>query len=60
MIAALARIVREVRAQDLAEYAIALSVIAAGTGIIAVALGAAIPALWANAQTELAATVAAL
>src|SRR4030095_8660937 len=43
------RLVRETEAQDLAEYGIALAVIAAGTGLIAVAIGGTTATLWTRA-----------
>jgi Flp pilus assembly pilin Flp len=44
-------------AQDLAEYGIALAVIAVGAGAIAVAIAGDVNTLWANAQTAIAAAV---
>jgi hypothetical protein len=44
-------LIREASAQDLAEYAIALAVIAVGTGIIAVAIADNVETLWGNAQS---------
>jgi Flp pilus assembly pilin Flp len=44
-------------AQDLAEYGIALAVIAAGAGLIAVAISGNVSTLWANAQSAVASAV---
>jgi len=49
----LKKLVRDEGAQDLAEYGIALAVIAAGTGLIAAAIGGQINVLWANGQTAI-------
>jgi Flp pilus assembly pilin Flp len=45
--------VRDERGQDLAEYAIALAVIAVGVGLIAASIGEDVETLWANAQPVL-------
>ena len=45
----LRRLLRETGAQDLAEYGIALAVIAAGAGLIAVAIGGNTATLWTRA-----------
>ena len=47
------RLIGDERAQDLAEYAIALAVITAAVGLIAVAVGSDVTTLWANAQPAL-------
>lgn len=53
MIAVFARLLRDERGQDLAEYAIALAVIATGVGLIAAALGEDIQSLWSQAEPKL-------
>jgi Flp pilus assembly pilin Flp len=45
------KLVREESGQDLAEYGIALAVIAAGAALIAVAIAGNVQTLWSNAQT---------
>jgi hypothetical protein len=45
------------QAQDLAEYGIALAVIAAGVGVLALAIGADVSAIWAQAQTNIATAI---
>jgi Flp pilus assembly pilin Flp len=47
------KLVREEAGQDLAEYGIALAVIAIGAAAIAVAIGADVITLWKNAQTPI-------
>ena len=47
------KLVREESGQDLAEYGIALAVIAIGAAAIAVAIGTDVQTLWANAQTDI-------
>lgn len=42
------------KGQDLAEYGIALAVIAVGTGLISLAIAGDVSTLWANAQTAIA------
>lgn len=54
MLALLKKLVREESAQDLAEYGIALAVIAAGAAAIAVAIGSDVETLWSNAQSVIA------
>lgn len=54
MLAMLKKLVREESAQDLAEYGIALAVIAAGAAAIAVAIGSDVETLWSNAQSVIA------
>jgi Flp pilus assembly pilin Flp len=46
----LKRLVRDEAGQDLAEYGIALAVIAAGVGLIVLAVGTSVNTLWSNAQ----------
>ena len=53
------KLVREDGGQDLAEYGIALAVIAVGAAAIAVAIGTDVNTLWANAQTAIDSAVAA-
>ena len=47
------QLVREEGGQDLAEYGIALAVIAIGAAAIAVAIGGDVNILWTNAQTPI-------
>jgi Flp pilus assembly pilin Flp len=49
----LKKLVRDEAGQDLAEYGIALAVIAAGLGAIAVAIAGDVNTLWSTAQTEI-------
>ena len=49
----LGRLLRETEAQDLAEYGITLAVIAAGAGLIAVAIGGNTASLWTRALQAL-------
>lgn len=51
MLTLLKKLVREESAQDLAEYGIALVVIAAGAAAIALAIGGDVQTLWSNAQS---------
>lgn len=53
----LKKLVKDESAQDLAEYGIALAVIATGAGLIAVAISSDVSTLWATAQTAIAAAV---
>ncbi len=46
-------LVREESGQDLAEYGIALAVIAAGVGAIALAIRGDVQTLWSNAQGQI-------
>jgi Flp pilus assembly pilin Flp len=46
----LKKLVRDEAGQDLAEYGIALAVIAAGAGLIAVAIGTSVNSLWSKGQ----------
>ena len=57
MLSLLRKLVREESAQDLAEYGIALAVIAVGAGLIAVAIAGDVSTLWANAQTAITSAV---
>ena len=53
----IASILRDDRAQDLAEYGIALAVIVIGVVVISVAIGADVQTLWSNAQDIVASVV---
>ena len=53
------KLVREENGQDLAEYGIALAVIAIGAALIAVAIGSDVQTLWSNAQVGVDAAVTA-
>lgn len=53
------KLVREEAGQDLAEYGIALAVIAVGAAAIAVAIGTDVNTLWSNAQTAVQTAVTA-
>jgi len=55
----LGRLVRNESGQDLAEYGIALAIIAAGTGLIAVVVAQNVQTLWSNAQTAVNSAVSA-
>ena len=46
-------LVRNDEGQDLAEYGIALAVIAIGAALIAVAIGTDVQSLWSNAQSDI-------
>ena len=50
-------LVRKDEGQDLAEYGIALAVIAIGAALIAVAIGSDVETLWSNAQTVITSAV---
>ena len=52
------KLVREESGQDLAEYGIALAVIAAGAALIAVAIAGNVQILWSNAQSAVEEAVA--
>ena len=52
-------LVRNDEGQDLAEYGIALAVIAIGAALIAVAIGNDVQTLWSNAQTDIRAAASA-
>ncbi len=51
------KLVREEAGQDLAEYGIALAVIAVGAAAIAVAIGTDVNTLWSNAQSAVTSAV---
>ena len=51
------KLVREENGQDLAEYGIALAVIAIGAALIAVAIGSDVETLWSNAQSVISTAV---
>lgn len=53
------KLFRDESAQDLAEYGIALAIIAIGAGLIAVAIAGNVSTLWARAQTAVSAAVSA-
>ncbi len=53
MVNLLKRVVREESAQDLAEYGIALAVIAAAVALIALAVGNSVVTMWSKAQTNI-------
>ena len=55
----LVQLVRDESGQDLAEYGIALAVIAAGAALIAVLVAQNVQTLWSNAQTAVSSTVSA-
>jgi Flp pilus assembly pilin Flp len=59
MLALLKKLVREDGGQDLAEYGIALAVIAIGAAAIAVAIGSDVETLWSNAQEAIQSAVTA-
>jgi Flp pilus assembly pilin Flp len=46
-------LIRSEDGQDLAEYAIALAIIAIGVGLIAAAIGGQVNVLWSNSQPSL-------
>jgi Flp pilus assembly pilin Flp len=53
MVNVLKKLVQDEGGQDLAEYGIALAVIAGGLGLIAVAIAGDVNSLWSAAQTEI-------
>jgi Flp pilus assembly pilin Flp len=53
MLSVLKKLVRDEAGQDLAEYGIALAVIAVGAAAIAVAIGTDVNTLWKNAQSQI-------
>ena len=55
MLRLLSRMVRDETGQDLAEYGIALAVIAVGAALIAVFIGSDVNTLWSKAQVPIAA-----
>lgn len=54
MLNVLRKLVRDEAGQDLAEYGIALAIIAVGAGAIAVAIATDVETLWSNAQDDIA------
>ena len=59
MLKLMKKLVRATGGQDLAEYGIALAVIAVGAALIAVAVGGNVNTLWANGQTAIKSAVTA-
>ena len=59
MFQVLKKLVRDEAGQDLAEYGIALAIIAAGAGLAAVAISQDVETLWSNAQDDIASAAAA-
>ena len=53
MLSTMKRLFVEESGQDLAEYGIALAVIAAGAAAIAVAISSDVKTLWSNAQDDI-------
>ena len=53
----LKKLVLEESGQDLAEYGIALAVIAVGAGAVAIAIAGNVKTLWSTAQTTIAAAL---
>jgi Flp pilus assembly pilin Flp len=53
MLTLIKNLVRNDEGQDLAEYGIALAVIAIGAALIAVAIGTDVQTLWSNAQGDI-------
>ena len=53
MLKLIKNLVRNDEGQDLAEYGIALAVIAIGAALIAVAIGTDVNSLWSNAQGDI-------
>lgn len=51
MTALLARLFRDDRAQDLAEYGIALAVITVGAGLAAIAIAGNVSSVWSKASS---------
>jgi Flp pilus assembly pilin Flp len=51
------KLVRDEKGQDLAEYGIALAVIAVGVGALAVTIAGNVNLLWTNASAAIAAAV---
>ena len=49
----LKRLLADDSGQDLAEYGIALAVVAVGAGVIAAAIGTDVTTLWSSAQTAI-------
>jgi Flp pilus assembly pilin Flp len=59
MLKVLRSLVRDEAGQDLAEYGIALAIIAVGAGAVAVAIAGNVQTLWSNASTAISQAVAA-
>ena len=57
MLKLIRKLIHDERAQDLAEYGIALAVIGAGAAVAAVAIAGDVNTLWATAQTAISAAV---
>jgi Flp pilus assembly pilin Flp len=57
MLSLFTKLVREESAQDLAEYGIALAIIAVGVGALAVTISGNVNTLWTNASAAIAAAV---
>ena len=55
MLTLFTKLVREETAQDLAEYGLALGVIAVGVGAIAIAISGNVQTLWTNGSAAIAA-----
>jgi Flp pilus assembly pilin Flp len=53
MLRVVATLLRRDEGQDLAEYAIALGVVAVFVAALAIAIGESVNSLWANAQTSI-------
>jgi Flp pilus assembly pilin Flp len=56
----LKRLLADESGQDLAEYGIALAIVAVGTGLIAIAIGTDVETLWTNGQTAISEVLAGL
>jgi len=52
------KLVKDESGQDLAEYGIALAVIAVGAGVVAAAIATTVDGLWTKAQTAINAAAA--
>lgn len=57
MIRFINKLARSTKGQDLAEYGIALAVIAVGAAVAAVAIAGSVGTLWTNAQNAIAMAV---
>lgn len=57
MLSILKKLVREESGQDLAEYGIALAVIAVGVGALAITISGNVNTLWTNASAAIASAV---
>lgn len=53
----LKKLIQDNKAQDLAEYGIALAVIAAGAAAIAVTISGDVTTLWSNASANIASSI---